>query len=248
MQIAARDYNRMGVQSTVLGASALGIKNILCLTGDHSRLGPHPHSRMDIWDIDSIQLIWLVRRMRDEGRFLDQREIKPTPPVFIGAASSPNSSNPRFQALRETKKVNAGAQFFQTNLIYDVDAFKAYLDLLDKAGVLGRAFILAGVAPIRSAKAAQMMNNVPGISIPPALLERMEKSSTPKEEGVQIALEIIDGIKDLPVNGIHFMAVGWESIVPRLLEESGLHARRQTEINRPTSVIELAVAPAADQD
>jgi 5,10-methylenetetrahydrofolate reductase len=249
MQIAARDYNRMGVQSTVLGASALGIKNILCLTGDHSRLGPHPHSRMDIWDIDSIQLLWMVRRMRDEGRFLDQREIKPTPAVFIGAASSPNSSNPRFQALRETKKVNAGAQFFQTNLIYDVDAFKAYLDLLDKAGVLGRAFILAGVAPFRSAKAAHMMNDVPGISIPPVLFERMEKSSNPKEEGVQIALEIIDRIKGLPVNGIHFMAVGWESIVPRLLEESGLHARRLAEKESPIAAMksmEPAVNPAAN--
>jgi methylenetetrahydrofolate reductase (NADPH) len=251
MQIAARDYNRMGVQSTVLGAAALGIKNILCLTGDHSRLGPHPHSRMDIWDIDSIQLLWMVRKMRDEGRFLDQREIKPTPQVFIGAASSPNSSNQRFQVLRETKKVNAGAQFFQTNLIYDVDAFKVYLELMDKAGVLGRAFILAGVAPIRSVKAAHMMNSVPGISIPQAVIDRMEKSSEPKEEGVQIALEILDRIKDLPVNGVHFMAVGWESIVPRLLEESGLHARRLNEKENPISAlnkINVIVPSAAGQD
>jgi 5,10-methylenetetrahydrofolate reductase len=237
MQIAARDYNRMGVQSTVLGAAALGIKNILCLTGDHSRLGPHPHSRMDIWDIDSIQLLWMVRRMRDEGRFLDQREIKPTPQVFIGAASSPNSSNPRFQVLRETKKANAGAQFFQTNLIYDVDAFKTYLELLDNAGVLGRTFILAGVAPIRSAKAAHMMGSVPGISIPTALIARMENSKDAKEEGVQIALEILEQMKSLPINGIHFMAVGWESIVPRLLEESGLHLRRLLEKSSDISQI-----------
>jgi methylenetetrahydrofolate reductase (NADPH) len=223
MQIAARDYNRMGVQSLVLGATALGVRNIVCLTGDHSRLGPYPHSRMDIWDIDAIQLIWMLRRMRDEGRFLDQREIKVPPPIFIGAASSPNSSLPRYQALRETKKVNAGVQFFQTNLIYDVEKFAEYLELLEKTDLPNRAFILAGVAPIRSVKAAQMMSQVPGIKIPPAIFSRLESAKDPKEEGIQICLEIIEKLKNLPgVRGIHFMAVGWESIVPRLIQDSGL--------------------------
>ncbi len=223
MQIAARDYNRMGVQSTVLGAHALGVRNILCLTGDHSSLGPNPHSRMDIWDIDSIQLIWMVRRMREDGIFLDQREINPPPAVFIGAASSPNAALPRYEAQREVKKVHAGAQFFQTNLIYDVAVFEEYLAELDRAGILGNVYILAGVAPIRSAKAAHMMNLVPGIKIPASLIARLEASRAPKEEGIQIALEIIERIRRLPwVNGIHFMAVGWESVVPRLIQESGL--------------------------
>jgi methylenetetrahydrofolate reductase (NADPH) len=223
MQIAARDYNRMGVQSAVLGATALGIRNILCLTGDHSSLGPHPHSRMDIWDIDSIQLVWMLRRMRDEGHFLDNREIKPSPPIFIGAAASPNASRYRYQALREAKKVNAGVQFFQTNLIYDLAAFTEYLECMDKAGVLGRAYLLAGVAPIRSAKVARMMSQVPGVNVPDQIIERLEAAKEPKEEGVQIALEIIDRLKNLPgVNGIHFMAVGWESVVPRLIKDSGL--------------------------
>ncbi|MHC1785130.1 MAG: methylenetetrahydrofolate reductase C-terminal domain-containing protein [Anaerolineaceae bacterium] len=223
MQIAARDYNRMGVQSLVLGAAALGVRNIVCLTGDHSRLGPFPHARMDIWDIDAIQLIWMLRRMRDEGRFLDQREIKVRPPIFIGAASSPNSSLPRYQALRETKKVNAGVQFFQSNLIYDVDKIAEYLELLEKSDLTNRAYFLAGVAPIRSLKAAQMMNQVPGIKIPEAIFNRLESAKDPKEEGIQIALEIIERLKNLPgVHGIHFMAVGWESIVPRLIQESGL--------------------------
>lgn len=223
MQIAARDYNRMGVQSTVLGASALGIRNILCLTGDHSRLGPNPHSRMDIWDIDSIQLVWMIRRMRDEGHFLDNREIKPGPSVFIGAAASPNASLNRYQALREAKKVNAGVQFFQSNLVFDVTAFSAYLEALDQAGVLGRAWFLVGVAPIRSANAARMMNQVPGVKIPEQIITRLENAQDPKEEGVQIALEIIDQLKSLPgINGIHFMSVGWESVVPRVIRESGL--------------------------
>jgi methylenetetrahydrofolate reductase (NADPH) len=227
MQIAARDYNRMGVQSTVLGAAALGIRNILCLTGDHSRLGPHPHSRMDIWDIDSVQLIWLLRRMRDEGHFLDGREIHSAPPIFIGAASSPFASAARFQAARELKKVHAGAQFFQTNLVYDIPAFKDYLENLEKVGLPGKVFMLAGVAPIRSLKAAQAMNQLPGINVPAEFIRRMEAATDPKEEGVQIALELIDQIKSLPgINGIHFMSVGWESIVPRLIKESGLQDLR----------------------
>lgn len=228
MQIAARDYNRMGVQSTVLGAAALGVRNILCLTGDHSRLGPMPHARMDIWDIDSIQLIWMLRRMRDEGIFLDNRSIQTRPPVFIGAAASPYASTFKYQAARELKKVNAGAQFFQTNLIYDVDAFKKYLDELDAANLLGKVYLLAGLAPIRSLKAAQMMSKVPGVVIPPYILKRMESAADPKQEGIQIVLEIIDQIKDLPgIHGVHFMAVGWESIVPKLIDDSGLLQKKR---------------------
>jgi methylenetetrahydrofolate reductase (NADPH) len=223
MQIAARERTRMGVQSTILGAAALGIRNVLCLSGDHPRLGPSPHGRMDIWDIDSIQMIWILRRMRDEGHFLDARELKGAPPLFIGAAGSPYAANERFQAMREEKKVNAGAQFFQTNLIYDVDGFERWLEALDKRGVLGRVAILAGITPIRSAKAARIMNEVPGVKVPAALIERLEAAKDAKEEGVQISLEITDRVRRLKgISGIHFMAVGWESIVPRLVKESGL--------------------------
>jgi 5,10-methylenetetrahydrofolate reductase len=223
MQIAARDYSRMSVQSTVLGAVALGICNILCLTGDHPRLGPTPHGRMDIWDLDSVQMTWMLRRMRDEGHFLDQRDIKSRLPIFLGAASSPNSSLPGFQAIRETKKVNAGAQFLQSNLIYDFDRFQEYMENMDRRGLLQRVYLLVGIAPIRSLKAAQMMDAIPGIRVPQAIMKRMEKAADPKEEGVQIALELIDKIKKMPgVHGIHFMSVSWESIVPRLITESGL--------------------------
>lgn len=223
MQIAARERTRMGLQSTILGAAALGIRNVLCLTGDHPRLGPAPHGRMDIWDIDSIQMLWILRRMRDECHFLDTRELKCAPPLFLGAAGSPYAANERFQALREEKKVNAGAQFFQTNLVYDIAGFERYLAALNQRGVLGQVFVLAGVAPVRSAKAARMMNEVPGVKIPQPLVDRLEQAKDPKEEGVQIALEIIDCVRHLPgVHGIHIMAVGWESIVPRLVKEAGL--------------------------
>ena len=128
--------------------------------------------------------------------------------------------------MREEKKVNAGAQFFQTNLVYDVDGFERYLAALEKRGMLGRVFLLAGVTPIRSAKAANIMNEVPGVKVPAPLIERLEKAADPKEEGVQITLEIVDRIKRLPgVNGIHFMAVGWESVVPRLVKEAGLRSK-----------------------
>ena len=234
MQIAARERTRMGAQSTILGATALGIRNVLCITGDHPRTGPSPHGRMDIWDLDSIQMIWLFRRMRDEGHFLDERELKSAPPLFIGAAGSPFAANDRFQALRERKKVNAGAQFFQTNLVYDVEGFERWLAALDKQGVLGRVFILAGVTPIRSAKAARIMNEVPGVKVPPALIERLDKAADAKEEGVQISLEIMDRVKRLPgVNGLHLMAVGWESIVPRLVKEAGLRQSKPAEASLP---------------
>ncbi len=223
LQIAARDRTRMGLQGEVLGAAALGIRNILCLTGDHPRLAPPPNGRMDIWDLDSIQSLWIIRQMRDEGRFLDCREIKCTPQVFLGAAGSPNSSTPLIQAIREEKKINAGAQFLQTNLIFDIDHFEEYLGALERRDVTARVGLLAGITPVRSVKAAHAMNEVPGVKIPDTVIRRMENSADPKEESIQITLELIDRIKRLKgVRGIHIMAVGWESIVPRLVKESGL--------------------------
>jgi methylenetetrahydrofolate reductase (NADPH) len=223
LQIAARDRTRTGFQGEILGAAALGIRNILFLTGDHPRLGPGPNGRMDIWDFDGIQAVWMVRRMRDEGHFLDCREIKCAPQVFIGSAGSPYASTPLIQAMREEKKVNAGTQFMQTNLIYDIEGFERYLQALEMRDVLQRVYLLAGISPIRSVKAAYAMRAVPGVKIPDRVIQRMEASPDPKEESVQITLELIEKIKALPgVRGLHFMAVGWESIVPRLIKESGL--------------------------
>jgi 5-methyltetrahydrofolate--homocysteine methyltransferase len=223
MQIAARDRTRMGLQAEVLGAAALGVRNILCLTGDHPRMGPSPHGRMDIWDLDSIQMLWILRRMRDTKMYLDGRTIANPPQLFLGAAASPCASTPQTQAQRELKKAHAGAQFFQSNLVYDVDAFEQYLEGLDKAGVLAHTPFLAGITPIRSARAARMMTTVPGITIPERLISRLERSSDPQEEGFQISLEIIERIRKMQgVRGVHIMAVGWELIVPRLVREGAL--------------------------
>ena len=225
MQIAARDRTRMGLQAEVIGATMLGIRNVLCLTGDHACLGPSPQGRMDIVDIDAIQMLWILRRMRDEGHYLDGRKLKRPPQMFLGAAASPFASLPRFQALREHKKVNAGAQFFQTNLVYEPDGLDLWLELLAERGVLDKVYILVGITPLKSLRVARYMNDtIPGVSIPEPLMRRMEKAGDgAQEEGVQIALELIDKIKGKEgVSGIHLMAVGWESIVPRLVEESGL--------------------------
>jgi methylenetetrahydrofolate reductase (NADPH) len=225
MQIAARDRTRTGLQGEVLGANALGIRNILCLSGDSMVLAPNPRGRMDIVDFDSIQMLWILRRMRDEGKYLDGRSMKFPPKLFLGAAASPFASEPRFQAIREHKKINAGAQFFQTNLVYDPDGLEVWLNELAKRNILDKVYILIGVTPLKTVKMAQYMNNdVPGVFIPDKLMKRMEAAGDgAEEEGVQIALEIIEAVKGKQgVNGFHIMAVGWEEIVPRIITESGL--------------------------
>jgi methylenetetrahydrofolate reductase (NADPH) len=232
MQIAARDRTRIGLQAEVLGANALGVKNILCLTGDSMSLAPDPRGRMDIVDIDSIQMLWILRRMRDEEKYLDGRNIKFPPKIFLGAAASPFASEPRFQAIREHKKINAGAQFFQTNLVYETEGLETWMNELAKRNILDKVYILVGVTPLKSLKVAQYMNNdVPGVFIPEVLMKRMERAGDgAAEEGVQIALELIEDVKKIQgVNGIHLMAVGWEEIVPRIVTEAGLLPQRFTE-------------------
>ena len=225
MQIAARDRTRIGLQAEVLGANALGVRNILCLSGDSMKMAPDPRGRMDIVDIDSVQMLWILRRMRDEGKYLDGRAMKFPPKYFLGAAASPFASEPRFQALREHKKINAGAQFFQTNLVFDPDGLEMWLNELAKRNILDKVYILIGITPLKNLKMALYMDHeVPGVFIPEKLIKRMEAAGDgAEEEGVQIALELIEAVKGKQgVNGIHLMAVGWEEIVPRIITEAGL--------------------------
>jgi len=241
MQIAARDRTRVGLQAEVLGANALGVRNILCLSGDSMRLAPSPRGRMDIVDIDSVQMLWILRRMRDEGKYLDGRVMKFPPRFFLGAAASPFASEPRFQAIREHKKVNAGAQFFQTNLVYDPDGLEVWLNELAKRNILDKVYILVGITPLKSLKVARYMNDeVPGVFIPEPLMKRMEAAGDgAEEEGVQIALELIERVRKLQgVHGIHLMAVGWEEIVPRIVTEAGL---------LPAGFVPAAATPQAEK-
>jgi methylenetetrahydrofolate reductase (NADPH) len=225
LQIASRDTTRTGLQSTVIGVNAMGIRNILCITGDNARIGPAPTSNMNFVDVDSVQMLWILRRMRDDGICLDGRKMKYPPKLFLGAATSPFASDPALQAIKDHKKVNAGAQFFQTNLIFEPDRLDQWLEQLDKRNILNKVYILIGIAPLKSYKIAQYLKmKVPGVSLPENIMKRMEKAGeSAPEEGVQIALEMIDSIKHKKgVNGVHIMTLGWESVVQRIVTESGL--------------------------
>ena len=225
LQIAARDITRTGLQAEIIGVNEMGIFNVLCITGDSAKVGPSPRSNMNLLDIDSVQMIWLMRRMRDEGIYLDGRKMKNPPKMFIGAASTPFASDPALQALRDHKKVNAGAQFFQTNLVFDALKLDLWLEQLDKRNILNKVFILIGIAPLKSFKVAEYLHTkVPGVNLPDKILTRMKKAGAgAPEEGIQIALELIGSIKKKKgVNGIHIMSLGWESIVGRIVTDSGL--------------------------
>jgi methylenetetrahydrofolate reductase (NADPH) len=243
MQIAGREKTRTGLQSEAIGASALGVRNVLCLSGDSGRLGPAPMGRLDVLDIDSVQMLWILRRMRDEGHYLDGRAIKNPPKLFLGAAAAPYASRPEFQAIREHKKVNAGAQFFQTNLVYDPDRFEIWLNALAQRNILDKVFILVGITPLKSLKMATYMNNeVPGVFVPEKLIRRLEAAGDGfEEESVAITLELIEAVKSKQgIHGIHLMAVGWEEIVPRIVTEAGLlppdfMAPETTEAEQPAS-------------
>ncbi len=224
LQIAARDKTRSGLQSEIVGANALGIRNVLCITGDNARIGPSPTSNTNILDMDAIQMLWILRRMRDEGLYLDGRKMKNPPKLFLGAAASPFASEPKFQALREEKKINAGAQFFQTNLIFEPEKLDLWLEELYKRNILDKVYILAGVSPIKSLKMAQHLQNcVPGVFVPETVLKRFEncKPEDYSKLGFDIAMEIISGIKGKQgINGLHLMSVGWETIVPKIVQNT----------------------------
>ena len=226
LQVAARDKTRSGLQSDIMGTNVMGVRNVLCISGDNARIGPSPTSNTNILDMDAIQMLWILRRMRDEGIYLDGRKMKSPPKLFLGAAASPFASEPHFQALREQKKVHAGAQFLQTNLIYDAQRLDLWLEELYKRDILDKVFILAGITPIRTRRMAHYLHHtIPGVTVPQKILERFEETREDDHEelGVEIALDLMDRIKGKQgIHGFHLMSVGWESVVPRLIEEAGL--------------------------
>lgn len=226
LQIVCRDRNRIAIQSDVLGAVALGIGNILCLSGDHQKFGNHPTAK-GVFDIDSIQLIQTLKNMRDEKKFLNGDDISGEVPLFIGAAANPFADPFEFRVVRLAKKVKAGADFIQTQAIYDVGKFAKWMEMVTERGLDKETHILAGVIPIKSAGMARYMrDNVSGVHVPDEIITRMEQAETPKEEGVKIILEIIEHLKEIPgVHGIHIMAVSWEDIVPQVTEMAGLLPR-----------------------
>ncbi len=226
MQMVVRDRNRLALQSDVLGAIALGIGNFLCLSGDHQKFGNHPTAK-GVFDIDSIQLIQALKQMRDEKKFLSGDDISGEVPIFIGAAANPFADPFEYRVHRLAKKIKAGADFIQTQAVYDVARFAKWMEMVVERGLDKQTHILAGVIPIKSAGMARYMkSSVPGVSVPDEIITRMGNAEDAKKEGVDIILEIIKQVKQIPgVHGVHIMAVGWEEIVPELVEQAGLLPR-----------------------
>lgn len=223
LQLTARDHNRFALQSQALGAAALGIHNLLCLTGDPPTAGRGPAGGLP-FDLDAAQMLWILRRLRDEALFLDGRKVNEPPQLFLGAAASPGGCNLRHEALRLEKKINAGAQYIQTQLIYSADRLERWLEALEQRNLLDRVHILAGIGPLPSARMAHYLQaRIADIDVPADVVARMERSAAPQETGLEMALELIEAVRAMPgVAGIHIMTLGHESMLPRLVREVGL--------------------------
>ncbi len=228
IQIVCRDRNRIGIQSDVLGAAALGVKNILCLSGDHQKFGNHPTAK-NVYDVDSIQLIQILDGMRN-GYFANGEQMKDEPPkIYIGCAANPFADPFEFRVTRLEKKADAGADFCQTQCILDMERFERWMELVRARGLHKRIKILAGITPMKSVKAAKYMKKfVAGMMVSDDIIERLEKAEDVKAEGVNIAVEQIQYLKKMEgIAGVHIMAIAWEEIVPEICERAGLTPRPQ---------------------
>jgi methylenetetrahydrofolate reductase (NADPH) len=231
MQLQCRDRNRIALQSDLLGAAALNIPNVLLLTGDHPRFGDHPDAK-PVFDLDSIQLIWTARTMREQRKLLSGRDLKPAPDWFIGAVENPFAPPLKWRAERLGKKVAAGAQFFQTQFVYDIPIFASWMQQVRDLGLDRRCFILAGVGPVKSLRALEhMRREVPGMYVPDEVVRRLR--GVPEDrvpsEGLKLCSEIIMQVKEIAgVSGVHVMAFGWEDAIPEILAAAGLAPRQAT--------------------
>jgi methylenetetrahydrofolate reductase (NADPH) len=228
LQMVTRDRNRIAIQSDILGAAALGINNILCLSGDHQRFGDHPQAK-NVYDIDSIQLIQTVKKMRDEGRFLNDEELTKPPQLFIGAAANPFADPFEIRALRLGKKAAAGVEFIQTQCIYNFERFEQWMRQVVDMGLHERVAILAGVTPLKSVGMGKYMKNlVPGMDVPDEVIERLRGVAKEQQaaEGIKICIESIQRLKEMEgVRGVHIMAIEWEEKVKEIAQGAGLLPR-----------------------
>ncbi|MCK4767613.1 MAG: methylenetetrahydrofolate reductase [Desulfobacula sp.] len=228
LQMVTRDRNRLAMQSDIIGAYSMGINTMMCLSGDHVKFGDHPMAN-GVFDLDSIQLVQTVKKMRDEGKFQGGADIKSPPKMFIGAAANPFADPFELRVMRLAKKMKAGADFIQTQCIFNLDKFEKYMEMVCDRGLDEQIHILAGITPMKSAGMARYMKNkVPGMDVPDEVIKRME--AVPKEEqpeeGIKIAIESIERLKEVKgVHGFHIMAIEWEEKVPQIVEKAGLFPR-----------------------
>jgi methylenetetrahydrofolate reductase (NADPH) len=227
-QMVCRDRNRLAMMSDILGVSAMGVRNMLCLSGDHQRFGNHPQAK-NVFDIDSMQLIALAKQMRDDGTFMNDEEIDVPPKLFIGAASNPFAEPHEFRVYRLAKKITAGAEFIQTQCIYNMDRFREFMKQAVDMGLTEKCSILAGVTPMKSVGMAKYMAKmVPGMDVPDPLIQRLQGAGKGKvaEEGIRFALEQIQEFQEMEgVAGVHLMAIEWEHRVPEIAERAGMLPR-----------------------
>jgi methylenetetrahydrofolate reductase (NADPH) len=227
MQISCRDKNRIAIQGDILGAAAMGVCNVLCLTGDGVQAGDHPQA-LPVFDLDSMTLLATARAMRDEQRFLSGRALTAAPRVLLGAAENPFAEPLEYRAQRLAKKIAAGAQFIQTQYCFDIGRLEAFMRRVEDLGLLERVFILVGVGPLRSAKAAEWMRaHVPGLHIPDPVIARLAGARDAAREGRELCIELIQRIREVRgVAGIHLMAYRQEESVPEIVARSGVLAGR----------------------
>jgi 5,10-methylenetetrahydrofolate reductase len=223
LQISCRDYNRIAIQGNVLGAAALGVCNVLCLTGDGVQAGDHPEAK-PVFDLDSTSLLGVIKRMRDDRAFLSGRKITSPPRMFLGAAENPFAPPYDFRPLRLAKKVAAGAQFVQTQYCFDVPMLRSFMAKVLDLGLDRECFILAGVGPLPSARTARWMRaNVPGVHIPDSIVARLEGAQDQRAEGKRLCIDIIQEVREIPgISGVHVMAYRQEQYVSEIVHESGI--------------------------
>ena len=225
MQMVTRDRNRIALQSDILGAYSLGIRNILCLSGDHQSFGSQPDA-LNVFDIDSMNLLRAVKNMRDDGKDMSGFELNEAPRMFIGAAANPFADPFEYRVIRLAKKIGAGADFIQTQCVYNRERFKEWIRLAREEGLTEKVYILAGVTPLKSAGMARYMNSkVAGMDVPEAVIQRM--AGVPKQEaaqeGIKICLETIAELRETKgVHGVHIMAIEWEQAVGEIVSAAGL--------------------------
>lgn len=228
LQIVVRDRNRIALQSDILGAAALGIGNVLCLSGDHQGFGNQPEA-IGVFDLDSIQFVQVVKSMRDDGTLLGGESLSKSPDLFIGAAANPFADPLSFRVVRLAKKIKAGADFIQTQCIYNFERFEKWMEMIRDRGLTEKVYILGGVTPLKSVGMAKYMKNkVAGMDIPDQVIDRMEKVPKEKqrEEGINICVETIQRLKEIEgVRGVHIMAIEWEEAVGEIVEKAGLLPR-----------------------
>lgn len=231
-QMVCRDRNRLAMQADILGAYALGIRNMLCLSGDHQQFGDHPSAK-GVFDIDSMQLIAMVKEMRDEGKFLSGAELDGRPKMFIGAAANPFADPFEWRVHRLAKKVEAGVDFIQTQCIYNMEKFRKWVEQANDMGLTEKCYILAGVTPMKSVGMAKYMKSkVPGMDVPDGTIKRLQGAGKGKvaDEGIKMACEQIEEFKEMKgVHGVHLMAIEWEHKVPEIAERAKVLPRPQVE-------------------